>query len=78
MGIKRKNLSGAANEKSLSRHQSPFILHLTPTDLDALGHVNNAVWARRIQDVATAHWRAVARAEDVARQVWVVLRRETD
>jgi acyl-CoA thioesterase FadM len=30
----------------------------TPTaaDIDELGHINNAVWVRWIQDRATAHW----------------------
>jgi acyl-CoA thioester hydrolase len=49
-----------------------------PEDIDELGHVNNAVYVRWIQDIATAHWRAVARAEDVDRYVWVVTRHEID
>lgn len=49
-----------------------------PEDIDELGHVNNAVYVRWIQDMATAHWRAVARAEDVDRYVWVVTRHEID
>ncbi|MBM3926849.1 MAG: acyl-CoA thioesterase, partial [Sphingomonadales bacterium] len=28
--------------------------------IDELGHVNNAVWVRWIQDIAVAHWAAVA------------------
>ncbi|MFC3711635.1 acyl-CoA thioesterase [Sphingoaurantiacus capsulatus] len=49
-----------------------------PEDIDELGHVNNAVYVRWIQDIAVAHWRAVARAEDVDRYVWVVTRHEID
>ncbi len=49
-----------------------------PEDFDELGHVNNAVWVRWVQDVATAHWSAVARAEDIAAYVWVVVRHEID
>ena len=49
-----------------------------PEDIDELGHVNNAVYVRWIQDMATAHWRAVARPEDVDRYVWVVTRHEID
>lgn len=58
----------------------PFTLPLTPTaaDIDELGHVNNAVWVRWIQDVATAHWMAVATAEQQAAWVWVVTRHEID
>jgi acyl-CoA thioester hydrolase len=47
-------------------------------DIDELGHVNNAVYVRWIQNVATAHWQAVARPEDRDRFVWVVSRHEID
>lgn len=47
-------------------------------DIDELGHVNNAVWVRWVQDVATAHWMAVARPEDLAAYIWVVIRHEID
>ncbi|WP_448659807.1 acyl-CoA thioesterase [Sphingomonas sp. CJ99] len=50
----------------------------TPDDIDELGHVNNAVWVRWIQDIATAHWRAVAPPEHQAAYVWVVTRHEID
>ncbi len=49
-----------------------------PADIDELGHVNNAVWVRWLQDVATAHWDAVARDEDKTAYVWVVVRHEID
>lgn len=48
------------------------------SDIDELGHVNNAVWVRWIQDIATAHWVAVAPPEQVAGHVWVVTRHEID
>lgn len=47
-------------------------------DIDELGHVNNAVWVRWAQDLATAHWAAVAPAEHQAAHVWVVTRHEID
>jgi acyl-CoA thioester hydrolase len=49
-----------------------------PEDIDELGHVNNAVWVRWIQDVATAHWQAVADPADIAAFLWVVTRHEID
>lgn len=57
-----------------------FILPFTPTpaDIDELGHVNNAVWVRWIQDMATAHWAATAAPEHVAAYIWVVTRHEID
>jgi acyl-CoA thioester hydrolase len=57
-----------------------FTAPLTPTasDIDQLGHVNNAVWVRWVQEVATAHWNAVARADHIAAYVWVITRHEID
>lgn len=46
--------------------------------IDELGHVNNTVWVRWIQDMATAHWDAVARPEDREAFYWVVTRHEID
>ena len=50
----------------------------TPADIDELGHVNNAVWVRWIQEIAVAHWHAVAPAEHADAFVWVVTRHEID
>jgi acyl-CoA thioester hydrolase len=60
--------------------RTPFRLALTARaeDIDELGHVNNTVYLRWVQDVATAHWAAVARAADIDRYIWVVTRHEID
>ena len=49
-----------------------------PEHIDELGHVNNAVWVDWIQQLATAHWAAVASAEHQAAYIWVVTRHEID
>lgn len=49
-----------------------------PGDIDELGHVNNVTYVRWIQDVAVAHWRAVALPEDQEQLLWIVLRHEID
>ena len=49
-----------------------------PAHIDELGHVNNTVWVQWIQEIATAHWIAVAAPEHVAAYVWVVTRHEID
>lgn len=49
-----------------------------PEHIDVMGHVNNAVWVQWVQDMATAHWDAAARAEDQAAFVWLVIRHEID
>jgi acyl-CoA thioester hydrolase len=58
----------------------PFslVFTATPSDIDELGHVNNAVWVRWIQDMATSHWNAVALREHIAAYIWVVTRHEID
>jgi acyl-CoA thioester hydrolase len=57
-----------------------FTLTITvrPEDIDEQGHVNNVVFLRYVQDVATAHWRARALPADQAALVWVVVRHEID
>jgi len=59
---------------------SEYFLEITaqPEDIDELGHVNNAVWVRWIQDMATAHWNAAAPQEAIDRYIWVVSRHEID
>ena len=49
-----------------------------PDDIDELGHVNNAVWVRWIQEVAVAHWHALAHPEHHAAYVWFIVRHELD
>jgi acyl-CoA thioester hydrolase len=48
------------------------------SDIDELGHVNNAVWVRWVQDLATGHWASAATAGQAAAYVWVVVRHEVD
>ena len=50
----------------------------TPADIDELGHVNNAVWVRWVQTLATDHWQAAVTADHIAAYVWVVIRHEID
>lgn len=59
---------------------SPFemTVPVLPSDIDEQNHVNNTVYLRWVQDVATAHWRALASAEAQAAIAWVVLRHEID
>jgi acyl-CoA thioester hydrolase len=48
------------------------------SDIDALGHVNNVIYLRWVQDVAAAHWRFLAPEDEQAGLVWVVTRHEID
>ena len=58
----------------------PFELPVTvqPADIDGLGHVNNVVYVRWMQDAATAHWESVTTPEERAGVTWVVTRHEVD
>lgn len=47
-------------------------------DIDEQGHVNNVAYLRWVQDVAIAHWRDAASAEQQARFTWFVTRHEID
>ena len=54
----------------------PLSVH--PEDIDRLGHVNNVVYLRWVQEAATAHWRHAATAAQQEEYVWVVMRHEID
>lgn len=62
------------------RHATRFerSFDVQPDDIDELGHVNNVVYVRWIQEIAGAHWRHAAPAELQTEVVWVVLRHEID
>ena len=59
---------------------SPFemIAPVVAADIDEQNHVNNTVYLRWVQDVATAHWRAIASREAQDAIGWIVLRHEID
>ena len=59
---------------------TPFekTLSVTPGEIDEQNHVNNTVYLRWVQEVATAHWQAVASSEAQDGIAWVVLRHEID
>jgi acyl-CoA thioester hydrolase len=59
---------------------SPFELpiRIEAADLDVLGHVNNVVYVRWVQEAAIAHWMSATSGEEQAALVWVVARHEID
>ena len=66
--------------EKMSQPPEPYELaiQVEPADIDELGHVNNVTYLRWVQDVAVAHWKAVAPAADQAKLLWIVLRHEID
>ena len=59
-----------------NRHSLTFTAG--PEHIDVMGHVNNTVWLQWVQDIAIAHWEAVADPAHVDAYVWVVTRHEID
>jgi acyl-CoA thioester hydrolase len=46
------------------------------TDIDHMGHVNNAVYLKWVQEAVVDYWRSVAPPDAVARHLWVALKHE--
>jgi acyl-CoA thioester hydrolase len=61
------------NEKDFS-----IVITVQKNDIDELGHVNNVVYVRWVQEVASAHWDLLASSEIKQKYVWVVMRHEID
>jgi acyl-CoA thioester hydrolase len=62
------------------QNQSDFsiTIFVQKNDIDELGHVNNVVYVRWVQEVAAAHWDSLANTEVKLKYLWVVLRHEID
>jgi len=45
-----------------------------PGDIDELGHVNNVVYLRWVQEMAVTHWHLICPPDRVAAEVWVALK----
>lgn len=64
----------------MATEPEPFeiAVQILPGDVDGMGHVNNIVYVRWVQEAALAHWFARAPARAQAEMTWVVLRHEID
>ena len=49
---------------------------IDPDDIDHMGHVNNSVYLRWVQDAVVDYWESVAPKEAVAKHLWVALKHE--
>lgn len=47
-----------------------------PDDIDHMGHVNNSVYLKWVQDAVVRYWESLAPPDAVARHLWVALRHE--
>ncbi len=55
-----------------------YAFRVKAEEIDRQGHVNNVVYVRYAQDVAVAHWKTLATAEQQASTAWVTRRHEID
>lgn len=55
-----------------------LLVRVAPADIDMLGHVNNIVYLRWVQEAAVAHWLALTTPQEQAELAWMVLRHEID
>jgi acyl-CoA thioester hydrolase len=67
--ISGEGLGCVSFESALTRQITP-----QDSDFDELGHVNNVVYLRWVQDMAVTHWHSVATPEMIADEVWVALK----
>ena len=49
---------------------------ILPSDIDHMGHVNNSVYLKWVQDAVVDYWQSVAPPEAVAQHLWVALKHE--
>jgi acyl-CoA thioester hydrolase len=49
---------------------------IKPSDIDFMGHVNNAIYLTWVQEAVIAHWKRVAGPDAVAAHAWVALKHE--
>jgi acyl-CoA thioester hydrolase len=49
---------------------------IEPADIDHMGHVNNAVYLKWVQEAVVDYWSSVAPPDAVAKHLWVALKHE--
>lgn len=49
---------------------------IDPADIDQMGHVNNAVYLKWVQEAVVDYWSSVAPPEAVGSHLWVALKHE--
>ena len=53
-----------------------YPIPILPADIDHMGHVNNAVYLKWVQDAVVKFWETVAPADAVRRHLWIALQHE--
>ena len=60
--------------------KNAFTLTITvsPEDIDTLHHVNNLVYVKWMDKIATTHWDFLTKDNPLPQYIWVVMRHEID
>ncbi|MFA6122789.1 acyl-CoA thioesterase [Sphingomonas sp.] len=53
-----------------------FAIAIDASDIDFMGHVNNASYLKWVQDAVVSHWQRFAPSEALATHAWVALKHE--
>lgn len=51
---------------------------IDPTDIDHMGHVNNSVYLKWVQEAVVRYWEKVAPSDAVSQHLWVALKHEIE
>ncbi len=63
---------------SIPSHAFKVPITISDDDIDIMNHVNNVVYFRWVQEVATAHWVTICPPDQLLQWAWVVGRHEID
>ncbi|MCW3798635.1 acyl-CoA thioesterase [Sphingomonas sp. BN140010] len=61
-------------EATMYRHA----IGIEPADIDHMGHVNNSVYLKWVQEAVVRYWEKVAPTDAVAKHLWVALKHEIE
>mgnify|MGYP000321359967 CR=1 FL=1 len=53
-------------------------IKVSDDDIDTLDHVNNLVYVKWMDDIATTHWNFLTKENPLPQYIWVVMRHEID
>ena len=68
--------SPRADDFAMSTHS--LTVSVAEADIDRMGHVNNSVYLRWIEEAVHAHWAALATPAEFAAFLWLAVRHEID
>lgn len=79
--VQRKQAVIGGNKDYIAITMTKALSHLhhigvLPSDIDFMGHVNNARYLNWVQDAVLAHWNKLAPPEAAAKYLWVALKHE--